>query len=193
MTEGSLVSAAVYGATLEEASSNRLREAIARLDEEGKGRNATAAVAMLVHACRMGLHRHAPELVGLIAARIGEEPAFVGAIQAANQLLMLWQSRRAPGGPLAHQKRCRSCSRRPTCARAIWRRAWRRVLKKRSARRSTALLGARAAGGCRRLIAGSRTLLGCGEPRASRYQVKRTLPTVRSPARWPASCSAPEG
>lgn len=93
MTEGALVSAAVYGATLEEASSNRLREAIARLDEEGKGRNATAAVAMLVHACRMGLHRHAPELVALIAARIGEEPAFVGAIQAANQLLMLWQSR----------------------------------------------------------------------------------------------------
>ena len=93
MTEGALVSAAVYGATIEEASSNRLREAIARLDEEGKGRSATAAVAMLIHACRMGLHRHAPELVPLIAARIAEEPAFVAALQAATQLLMLWQSR----------------------------------------------------------------------------------------------------
>jgi len=93
MTEGALVSAAVYGATVEEAASTRLREAIARLDEEGKGRNAVVAVAMLVHACRMGLHRHAPELVAVIAARIAEEPAFAGSIKAANLLLLLWQSR----------------------------------------------------------------------------------------------------
>ena len=93
MTEGGLVGAAVYGSSVEEAAGNRLREAIARLDEDGIGRSAAVAVSMLVHACRMGLHGHAGELMALIAARISEEPSFNGATGAANQLLMLWQSR----------------------------------------------------------------------------------------------------
>lgn len=93
MTEGALVDAAVYGATIEEAATNRLREAIGRLDEEGKGRSASAAVSMLIQACRMGLHRHTGQLLNLIAARVAEEPSFVEAVAAANQLLLLWQSR----------------------------------------------------------------------------------------------------
>jgi hypothetical protein len=93
MTESALVDAAVYGSTIDEASANRLREAIGRLEEEGKGRSANAAVSMLIHACRMGLHRHVDKLLALIAARIAEEPSFVEAVGAANQLLLLWQSR----------------------------------------------------------------------------------------------------
>jgi hypothetical protein len=93
MTEGALVEAAVYGATIEEATANRLREAIMRLEEEGKGRSAGAAVSMLILACRMGLHRHTAQLLNLITAKIGEEPSFVEAVAAANQLLLLWQSR----------------------------------------------------------------------------------------------------
>lgn len=93
MTEGGLVEAAVYGATIEEATANRLREAIVRLDEEGKGRNASIAVSMLVLACRMGLHRHTTQLASLIAARIAEEPKFSEATASAKQLLLLWQSR----------------------------------------------------------------------------------------------------
>jgi Family of unknown function (DUF5682) len=93
MTEGALVDAAIYGSTIEEATSNRLREAIGRLDEEGKGRSANAAVSMLIMACRMGLHRHTGQLLSLISARIAEEPSFVEAVGAANQLLLLWQSR----------------------------------------------------------------------------------------------------
>ena len=93
MTEGALVDAAVYGSTIEEAATNRLREAIGRLDEEGKGRSANAAVSMLIMACRMGLHRHTGQLLLLIAARVAEEPSFVEAVNAANQLLLLWQSR----------------------------------------------------------------------------------------------------
>jgi hypothetical protein len=82
MTEGALIEASVYGATIEEAAASRLREAIARLEEEGQGRNANAAVAMLIRACRMGLHRHTPELLQLIASRIAEEPSFNGAVGA---------------------------------------------------------------------------------------------------------------
>lgn len=93
MTEGALVEASVYGATIEEATASRLREAIARLVEEGQGRSANAAVAMLIRACRMGLHRHTPQLLSLIASRISEEPSFIEAVGAANQLLLLWQSR----------------------------------------------------------------------------------------------------
>ena len=93
MTESSLVDAAVYGSTIDEAAANRLREAIGRLEEEGKGRSANAAVSMLIHACRMGLHRHVDKLLALIAAKIAEEPSFVEAVGAANQLLLLWQSR----------------------------------------------------------------------------------------------------
>jgi hypothetical protein len=93
MTEGALVEASVYGATIEEAAANRLREAIARLEEEGQGRSANAAVAMLIRACRMGLHRQTPQLLTLIASRIAEEPSFIEAVGAANQLLLLWQSR----------------------------------------------------------------------------------------------------
>lgn len=93
MTESALVDAAVYGSTIDEASANRLREAIGQLEEEGKGRSANAAVSMLIHACRMGLHRHVDKLLALIAARIAEEPSFVEAVGAANQLLLLWQSR----------------------------------------------------------------------------------------------------
>jgi Family of unknown function (DUF5682) len=93
MTEGALVEASVYGATIEEATSNRLREAIVRLAEEGHQRSANAAVAMLIRACRMGLHRHTPQLLSLIASRIAEEPSFIEAVGAANQLLLLWQSR----------------------------------------------------------------------------------------------------
>jgi uncharacterized protein DUF5682 len=93
MTEGALVEASVYGATIEEATSNRLREAIVCLEGEGQGRSAKAAVAMLIRAFRMGLHRHTPPLLSLIASRIAEEPSFVESVGASNQLLLLWQSR----------------------------------------------------------------------------------------------------
>jgi hypothetical protein len=93
MTEGGLVEVAVYGSTIEEAAINRLRETIVQLEDEGKGRSANAAVSMLIQACRMGLHRHTGDLLSLIAGKIGEEPSFVQAVGAANQLLLLWQSR----------------------------------------------------------------------------------------------------
>jgi hypothetical protein len=92
-TEAALVNASIYGATIEEATLNRLREAIAKLDEEGKGRSAGAAVEMLVRACRMGLQAYAAAILELLALRLGEDPSFVSTVSAAMQLLLLWQSR----------------------------------------------------------------------------------------------------
>lgn len=92
-TEAALVNASIYGATVEEAALNRLREAIAKLDEEAKGRSAGAAVEMLVRACRMGLQAYAGEILEQLASRLGEDPSFVSTVNAAMQLLLLWQSR----------------------------------------------------------------------------------------------------
>jgi hypothetical protein len=92
-TESALIQAAIYGATIEEAATNWLWEAVVGLEEEGQGRSATAAVAMLIRACRMGLHRHTKRLLDLIAARVSADPSFVDAVAAANQLLLLWRSR----------------------------------------------------------------------------------------------------
>jgi hypothetical protein len=92
-TEAATVNASIYGATIEEAALNRLREAIARLDEEAQGRSAGAAVQMLVRACRMGLQAHVGDILEQLDSRLGEDPSFTSTVGAAMQLLLLWQSR----------------------------------------------------------------------------------------------------
>jgi hypothetical protein len=92
-TESHLVEAGIYGGTVEEAASNRLAQAIVELENSGRGRCAAEAVAMLVHACRMGLHRHTARLLDLIAAQINEDPSLTSLAGALNQLILLWESR----------------------------------------------------------------------------------------------------
>ena len=92
-TESRLVEASIYGATIEEAAANRLLRMTAELEQQGRGRSAAEAVAMLVHACRMGLHRHTDKLRGLIAAQIAEDPDFKSLAGSLNQLILLWESR----------------------------------------------------------------------------------------------------
>ncbi|HYM01119.1 MAG TPA: DUF5682 family protein [Blastocatellia bacterium] len=92
-TEAGLVRVAVYGSTVEEASVNRLKESIYKLEEQGAGRSAVAAASILVSACRMGLHRHTEDIIAMIAAGLAEEPLFASVVQAAKQLVLLWQSR----------------------------------------------------------------------------------------------------
>jgi hypothetical protein len=92
-TEGHLVEAGIYGGTVEEAASNRLAQAIVELENTGRGRSAAEAVGMLVHACRMGLHRHTARLLALIAAQVNEDPSLPSLTNALNQLILLWESR----------------------------------------------------------------------------------------------------
>ena len=91
--EGRLVEAAVYGATVPEAAAGRLLEAVAELGREARGRDAAAAVGMLVRACRMGLHAGAGQLLPLTARSVAEEGRFAVLVGAAGELLLLWQSR----------------------------------------------------------------------------------------------------
>jgi len=92
-TESRLVEAGIYGATVEEAAANRLAQALAELEDTGRGRCAGEAVGMLIHACRMGLHRHTGRLLQLIAAHVNEDPALASLTGALNQLVLLWESR----------------------------------------------------------------------------------------------------
>ncbi len=91
--ESRLVEASVYGATVEEAAASRLVRAIAELEATGRGRGAAEAVRMLVHACRMGLHRYVTRLLGLIGAEVSEDPALGSLAAALRQLVLLWESR----------------------------------------------------------------------------------------------------
>ncbi len=92
-TESRLVDASVYGSTVEEAAANRLAHAIAELEGVGRGRCAAEAVRMMVHACRMGLHRHTARLLTLIGAQVNEDPSLTSLTAALNQLVLLWESR----------------------------------------------------------------------------------------------------
>ncbi len=92
-TESQLVEASIYGATVEEATANRLALAIAGLENTGRGRCASEAVGMLVQACRMGLHRHTRRLLELARAHINEDPSLTSLTAALNQLVLLWESR----------------------------------------------------------------------------------------------------
>jgi hypothetical protein len=92
-TESRLVEASIYGATVEEATANRLAQAIAELESVGRGRCAADAVAMLVHACRMGLHRYTGRLLTLIGAQVNDDPSLTSLSNALNQLVLLWESR----------------------------------------------------------------------------------------------------
>ncbi len=88
-----LVEAAVFGATVEEAAAARLRQHIAKLAEDGEGRNTAAAVRLLVRACRLGLHRQASDIVPLIDVQIAEDPAFASVVSGLSQLELLARSR----------------------------------------------------------------------------------------------------
>jgi hypothetical protein len=92
-TDSRLVDASVYGSSVEEAAANRLAQAIAELETVGRGRCAAEAVGMMVHACRMGLHRHTARLLALIGAQVNEDPSLTSLTTALNQLVLLWESR----------------------------------------------------------------------------------------------------
>lgn len=92
-TEAALVDAAVLGSTIDEAALARLQENVAKLSTEGRGRDAAAAVEILIRACRMGLHAHCAELTQLIATSIAEDSSFSSVVRAAEQFVLLWQAR----------------------------------------------------------------------------------------------------
>jgi hypothetical protein len=92
-TESALIEASAFGPTVEEAAAARLRQQIARLEDEGQGRNTAAAVTLLVRACRLGLHRQAADIVPLIDVHIAGDPVLASVAAGLSQLELLAHSR----------------------------------------------------------------------------------------------------
>ncbi len=92
-TESKLTEQTLYGGTLEEASANLLQHGLDEAEAQGMGRRSDVTATQLLHACRMGLHRFAPELLARTAALIAEDASFVSLVSTAEQLLLLHSSR----------------------------------------------------------------------------------------------------
>jgi hypothetical protein len=92
-TESTLIERSLYGSTVEEAAINRLLEHFAKAEQAGQGRRADVATELVLHACRMGLHRHTQDLLRRLHGLIAEDSAFDSVVQALENLLLLGVSR----------------------------------------------------------------------------------------------------
>ncbi|HLV97437.1 MAG TPA: DUF5682 family protein [Ktedonobacterales bacterium] len=92
-TESKLTEQTLYGGTLEEASANLLQHGLDEAEAKGLGRRSDVTATQLLHACRMGLQRFAPELLARTAALIAEDASFISLVSTAEQLLLLHSSR----------------------------------------------------------------------------------------------------
>jgi len=92
-TEATLIERSIYGSSLEEASISLLLERFVEAEDAGQGRRSDIAAALLLEACRMGLHRHVPDLLNRTRKLISEDSQFPSLISATESILILHMSR----------------------------------------------------------------------------------------------------
>jgi hypothetical protein len=92
-TESALIERSVYGSTIEEAANSLLLERFAEAEKQGQGRSAALATQLVLHACRMGLHRHTQDLLARVGSLIADDPALDSLVAAMENLLTLEVSR----------------------------------------------------------------------------------------------------
>ena len=92
-TEGALVEASVFGSTLPEAVGAKFAVVLREFEPSSDRVSSWAAVALLAHACVLGLHDHVDEALELVRAGIASDAAFDAVATAATQLGLLWESR----------------------------------------------------------------------------------------------------
>ena len=91
--ESVLIERALYGPTLEEAAAAMLSERFIENERHGQGRRADLAASLVLEACRMGLHRHTPDLMRRTAKLVSEDQAFISLVSAIENLMVLHVSR----------------------------------------------------------------------------------------------------
>jgi len=97
LVEARLIELAGDGGTLQDAALARLRREEALLSTQGQGRNAGAAVKLLVRACVIGLHERLPRLMDLLARHLAEDASLASVTDCAHQLLNLHRAREPLG------------------------------------------------------------------------------------------------
>lgn len=93
MTDAHLIEQSMYGSTLEQAAIARLWARFAESAASGQGGRAQQATALLMEACRMGLHQQAQQLLERTRELIGEDASLPALVDALNDLLLLQQLR----------------------------------------------------------------------------------------------------
>jgi hypothetical protein len=92
-TESALIERSLYGSTIEEAANSLLLERFGEAEKQGQGRSAALATELVLHACRMGLHRHTQDLLARVGSLIADDPALDSLVAAMENLLVLEVSR----------------------------------------------------------------------------------------------------
>lgn len=92
-TESTLIERSLYGSTVEEAASGMLLERFRDAEADGQGRSAAVATELVLHACRMGLHRHTPDLLQRVGGLLTEDSEFGSVVVAMENILVLKVSR----------------------------------------------------------------------------------------------------
>lgn len=91
-TEGALVEASVYGATLPQAVASRFAQRLEQQAGDGVA-DARGAAALLVQACVLGLHEQLATPLQHLADAIGADPVFASLVAATASLSLLLESR----------------------------------------------------------------------------------------------------
>jgi hypothetical protein len=92
-TESALIERSLYGSTVEEAATGLLMEQFQEAEGKGQGRSAALATRLVLHACRMGLHRHTQDLLNRVGSLLAEDSAFDSLVTALEDLMALEISR----------------------------------------------------------------------------------------------------
>jgi len=92
-TESTLIERSLYGSTIAEAANALLLERFQEAEGQGQGRSAAVATQLVLHACRMGLHKHTQDLLARIGSLLAEDAALDSVVQAMETLLVLEVSR----------------------------------------------------------------------------------------------------
>ncbi len=97
LVEARLIELSEAADTLPEALAYVLAEKIAALSEQGKGRNALAAIDLFAAACRAGLGREAEAILALVEEQVIEDPELPSVIAALADLILLRRGRETLG------------------------------------------------------------------------------------------------
>ncbi len=75
----------------------RLQREEASLAGQGRGRNASAVVALVVRACLVGLHERLPSLLTLLRRHLDDDPSLASVLGCGHRLATLWRAREPLG------------------------------------------------------------------------------------------------
>lgn len=97
LVEARLIELAADGASVEAVCMAKLRKEEVALADQGRGRSASAAVALLLRACLIGLQSRLPQLLSMLSTHLDEDAALGSVVDCGHRLVTLWRAREPLG------------------------------------------------------------------------------------------------